>query len=260
MLLGVLRSVLLEEVVPLLLLGGTLSGVLVVEVIDLLGNDEGLFRVEAKQRLDALAVVSLERVSVDTTGALEFGSETNGCGKLDHGWLVCDFLGLLDSSLDASQVSVTFLDPLNVPAIGFESLRNILSESNLSVAIYEQSVKQFSSSRRRKLTNGDMVIIINTDQIAQLKMASSASSLASDTFHSTAITKDAVCVVIKEVVSRLVKDGTGVSLSDGQTDGIGETLTEGTGGDFDTGSIMSLGVTGCDAIDLLLVKLSTHYA
>lgn len=138
-LLGVFRSVLLEEVVPLLLLGGTLSGVLVVEVIDLLGNDEGLLGVEAKERLDALAVVGLQGVSVDTAGALELGTETNGSGDLDHGWLVPDRLGPLNSSLDASQVIVTVLDPLSVPAVGFESLGNILGESDLGVTIYEQS-------------------------------------------------------------------------------------------------------------------------
>lgn len=70
-----------------------------------------------------------------------------------------------------------------------------------------------------------MVIIIKTDQIAQLKMTSSASSLAGDTLHGTAIAEDAVCVVVDEAVSRLVEDSTGVGLSHGQTDGIGETLT-----------------------------------
>lgn len=96
-----------------------------------------------------------------------------------------------------------------------------------------------------------MVIIIKTDQVAQLKMTSGTSSLTSNTLHSTAITEDAVCVIVDEVVSGLVEDGSGVSLGHGQTDGIGETLTEGSGGDFDTGGIMSLGVAGCDAVDLL---------
>jgi hypothetical protein len=42
-----------------------------------------------------------------------------------------------------------------------------------------------------------------------------------------------------------------VGLGHGETDGIGETLAERASGDFDTGSVVGLRVTGCDAVDLL---------
>jgi hypothetical protein len=109
--------------------------VLVVHVVDLLGNNKGLLGVETKLLLDALDVVSLQRVAVDTTGTLELGAETNGGGQLDHGRLVLDLLGLLDGSLDALKVSVTVLDVLAVPAVGLESLGDVLSEGALGVAI-----------------------------------------------------------------------------------------------------------------------------
>lgn len=60
-LLGVLLLVLLEQVVPGGLLLGTLLGDLVVEVVGLLGDGEGLLRVEAPLRLELGDVVLLER-------------------------------------------------------------------------------------------------------------------------------------------------------------------------------------------------------
>jgi hypothetical protein len=109
--------------------------VLVVHVVDLLGNDEGLLGVEAELLLDGLDVVGLEGVAVDTTGTLELGAKTNGGGQLDHGGLVLNLLGLLDGSLDASEVGVTVLDVLDVPAVGLESLGNVLSEGALGVTV-----------------------------------------------------------------------------------------------------------------------------
>jgi hypothetical protein len=91
--------------------------VLVVHVVDLLGNDKHLLGVKAELLLDLLNVVGLQGVSMNTTGALELGAETNGGGQLDDGGLVGDLLGLGDSSLDALKVGVSVLDVLSVPAI-----------------------------------------------------------------------------------------------------------------------------------------------
>lgn len=131
----VLRAVLLEELVPFLLLSGTLGGVLVVEVVHLLGNDEGLLGVETEGLLDVLDVVGLQRVSVDTTGTLQLGTETNGGGQLDDGGLILNLLAPLDGGLDTLEVVVTILDPLGVPAVGLETLQDILSEGALGVTV-----------------------------------------------------------------------------------------------------------------------------
>jgi hypothetical protein len=127
--------VLLEELVPLLLLSGTLGGVLVVKVVDLLGNDEALLGVEAEGTLDVLGIVSLEGVAVDTAGTSQLGAEANGGGQLDDGGLVSDLLTLADSVLDGLEVVVTVLDPLGVPAVGLEALHNVLGEGALGVTV-----------------------------------------------------------------------------------------------------------------------------
>ena len=131
----VLGGVLLEELVPLLLLGGTLGSVGSVLVVDLLGNDEALLGVEAKELLDTLSIIGLEGVTVDTAGTLELRAETNGGGQLDEGGLVSDLLALADGSLDTLEVVVTILNPLGVPSVGVEALDDILSEGTLGVTV-----------------------------------------------------------------------------------------------------------------------------
>jgi hypothetical protein len=70
-----------------------------------------------------------------------------------------------------------------------------------------------------------VVVIINGDQVAELQVSSSASCLASNTFHGTAIAKKDVGVVVDQIIARLVEDGTSVSLRNSKTDRVGETLT-----------------------------------
>jgi hypothetical protein len=136
-LVGVFAGVFLEELVPFLLLGSTLFGVLVVKVIDLLRDDEALGRIEAEALLDTLDVVGFERVTVDTAGTLELGTKTDGGCQADHGGLVLNGLGLLDSSLDALEVVVTVLDPNDVPAVGLKALSDIFGESALGVTVWK---------------------------------------------------------------------------------------------------------------------------
>jgi hypothetical protein len=114
--------------------------VLAVEIVDLLGDNEGLLRVETELGLDAGDVVSLERAAVDAVGALKLGTVSDDGGKLDDGGLVLDLLGLLDGSLDAIQIVVAILDPLSVPAVGLEALEDILSEGDVGVTIWPLSV------------------------------------------------------------------------------------------------------------------------
>lgn len=97
----VLLSVLLEQLVPLLLSSSAVGGVLVVHVVDLLGNDKHFLGVKAELLLDLLDVILLQGVAVHTSGTLQLGAETDGGGELDDRGLVGDLLGLGDSSLDA---------------------------------------------------------------------------------------------------------------------------------------------------------------
>lgn len=90
-------------------------------------------------------------------------------------------------------------------------------------------------------------------------MTSHGGGLTGDTLHSAAIAEEGVGVVVEELVAGLVEDTSGVSLGNGQTDGVGETLAERTSGDLDTGGVVSLGVTGGGAVELLAGEISALF-
>lgn len=69
------------------------------------------------------------------TSTLELRAVTNGGGELDNGRLVGDLLGLSNSLLNALEIGITVLDVQSVPAVGLESLEDILSESALGVTV-----------------------------------------------------------------------------------------------------------------------------
>lgn len=235
---GVLSSeglaVLGEQLVPLLLSGGTLGRVLAVEVVDLLGDGEALGGVEAELLLELLDIIGLERRAVDTVGALVDGAVANGGLELDNGGLVRDGLSLLDGGLNGSQVVVTVLDGDDMPAISLVALGNVLSEGNVGVAV-----------------NGDVVVIPDGNQVAELEVTGEGAGLAGDTLHEAAIAKEAVCVVVDELEAGLVEAGCGVSLGNGETDSIADTLTERASGDLNAGGVMGLGMAGGLAADSL---------
>ena len=135
----VLLAILFKELLPLGLNSRTLGSGLVVVVVDLLGDVEGLLGVETELGLDLCSVVGLEGVAVHTVGALELGTETNDGGELDDRRLVLDILCLLDGGLDALEVVVTVLDPLCVPAVGLEASQDIFGESDGSVTVFGKS-------------------------------------------------------------------------------------------------------------------------
>ena len=230
----VLLAVLLEKLVPLLLSSGTGGRGLVALVVNLLWDDEALLWVETELLLDHLAVVLLERVTVDTTSTLKLGTETNGGGKLDHGWLVGDLLGLLDGSLHTLEIGVTLLDVLNVPAVSLETLHNILGEGTLGVTV-----------------DRNVVVVVDGDQFTELQVTGHGSGLGGNTLHSATITEEGVGEVVDELETWLVEGGGGVSLGNGKTNSVGETLTKRTSGDLDTWGVVALWVTWCDAVELL---------
>ena len=83
-------------------------------------------------------------------------------------------------------------------------------------------------------------------------MTSKTGSFTSNTFHSTAVTKDAVSIVGEQVISRLVKYRGSVSLGNGQTNGIPKTLAKRSSGDFNARRMMSLRMARGKAIELLV--------
>jgi hypothetical protein len=100
-------------------------------------------------------------------------------------------------------------------------------------------------------TDGNMVVIVESNKVAEFQVTSCASSLAGNTLHSTTITEDGVCVVVEKLIAGLVEHTSAVSLGNGKTNGVGETLTERTGCDLNTRGLVGLRVTWGDTAELL---------
>lgn len=109
---------------------------------------------------------------MDTASSLELGAETNGGGELDDGGLVGDLLGLSNGLLNALEIGVTVLDVQSVPAVGFESLQNILGEGALGVTICSVVLAPRFFRKVEILTNGDVVVVVDTNEVAELQVAS----------------------------------------------------------------------------------------
>ena len=100
-------------------------------------------------------------------------------------------------------------------------------------------------------TDGDVVVIIDHDEVSKLQMPSGTGSFACNTLHGTSIAEETVGIVCEKVKPRLVEDSAGVSLGDGETDGVGETLTQRARGNLHSRSVMVFGMSRSDAIDRL---------
>ena len=229
-----LLGVLLKELVPLLLSSGTLRGVLVVKVVNGLVNSKGLLWIEAELLLDLGNIILLQWSTVDTAGTLKEGAESDGSAELDHGWLISDLLALLDGGLNGLEVVVSVADGNAVPSVCLHALVDILSECTVGVSV-----------------NGDSVVIVDRNQVAELQVTGEGSSLRGDTLHVASISHEDVCVVIDELKTWLVELGTGLALSNGKSNSIGKTLSKWAGGDLDTRGIVGLWVAWGSRVDVL---------
>lgn len=132
--------------------------------------------------------------------AFEFGSVANGGGELDNRRLVLDSLSLSDGSLDCSEVIITISDVDTVPAIGLESLQNIFSEGAVGITVLYRLLARLlflmRFSARGDSYDGDMIVVIDTNQVTQLQVTSSGRGLGSDTLHETPITKEHIGVIV----------------------------------------------------------------
>ena len=96
-----------------------------------------------------------------------------------------------------------------------------------------------------------MVVIVDSNQVAELQVTGQGAGLAGDTLHQATVTEEGICVVVDQVEARLVVDSSGVGLGNGKTNSVADTLTQRTSGDLDTGGVVGLGVAGSDAVNVL---------
>ena len=82
--------------------------------------------------------------------------------------------------------------------------------------------------------DGDLVVIVEDDQLAKAPVTGQRRSFARHTFHVATVAHDGVRVVVNQSGIRLVESRRQVLFAQRQTNGVAKTHTERTSGDFDT--------------------------
>ncbi len=113
---------------------------------------------------------------------------------------------------------------LGVPAVGGESRSGIIAEG-----------------QRRVAFDRDVVVVVETDQLAELVVAGEGSRLVRDAFHHVAIAGDEVDVVIEDCLVAVEYRGH-VRFSDSHSNRIADSLPEWASRRLDAGGVAVLGV------------------
>ena len=120
-------------------------------------------------------------------------------------------------------VAVGHVDRL--PAVGFEALRAVLGERHVDAG-----------------REGDRVVVVEADQLAELQVARERRRFRRDAFHQIAVAGDNPGSVVNDGVARAVVARGKVRFGDGHADRVRETLAERAGRDLDAGSVAALGM------------------
>jgi hypothetical protein len=108
----------------------------------------------------------------------------------------------------------------HLPAVGFEALRRVVGEPAFDVAV-----------------DGDAVVVVEGDQLAQARGAGQRAGFVRDAFHQAAVAEEDVGVVIDDGVAGAVELGGQHLLGQRHADGVGDALAERAGGGLDAGGV-----------------------
>lgn len=121
----------------------------------------------------------------------------------------------MDGLGDPFQVVVAVVYLLHVPAVGFIAFAHIFRKGDFRSAV-----------------DGDVVAVVEHDQLAQLQVAGQRSCFGSHPLHVAAIAQDHVGVVIHNGVAGLVEAGGQMGLGNRQPNRVTHPLPQRAGGDL----------------------------
>ena len=97
---------------------------------------------------------------------------------------------------------------------------------------------------------GDVVGVVNEDQVVQLLVTGESDGLESDALLHAAVTGERDHVVVEDRMLGGVEAGGGHLAGERETDGVGDPLAERASGGLDTGGLVELGVAGGLRVEL----------
>ncbi len=133
--------------------------------------------------------------------------------------------GLLDGLLDGAQV-VAVGHLLDVPAVGLETLPHVLGEGDIRLPL-----------------DGDVVVVIKVDELAQAQGPGQGCGLRGHPFHEVAVRDDGIDVVVHHPVLRGVEAVGQEPFCDGHAHPHAEALAQGAGSGLDSWGMAVFRVT-----------------
>ena len=137
-------------------------------------------------------------------------------------------LGLVDAVLEGALEGVevvAVVDVLDVPLLGLEALADVFAEDHA-----------------HRAGQGDLVGVVQVDQLAQPQMAGQAGRLVRDALHQVAVRDQAEGAMVDDRVAVAVVGGGQVRLGQRQADAIREALTEWASRQLDAWRMAVLGM------------------
>ena len=158
-------------------------------------------------------------------------TEADGGLAADQGWQRALARGL-DGGLDLFRiVAVDVADHL--PVVGFEALGRVVGEPAFDFTV-----------------DGDAVVIVEGDQLAQAQGAGQGRDFMGNAFHHAAIAQEHIGLVIDDVVAGTVELRRQDFFRQGETHGIGQALAQRAGGGFHTRGVAEFRVARGTAVQL----------
>ena len=136
------------------------------------------------------------------------------------------FPGGTKGLLDCTQV-VAVIDRLDVPAVGLEPFRAVLSKGEICAC-----------------GKGDMIVVIKTDELPELEMSGKRGGFVGDAFHQIAVTGKDIGEVVDDLETGTVVATGQIPFRHGQTHAVSETLAERSRRDFHPGRMSPLRMAG----------------
>ena len=115
-------------------------------------------------------------------------------------------MGFADGPVDGVHV-LTVGHVEHLPAVSLEALPAVFGEGDIGGAF-----------------NGDVVVVVEVDQLAQLHVAGQRGGFGCHAFHQVAVGDDGIRIMIDDVVAGAVENGRQMGLGDSHADAVGESL------------------------------------
>jgi hypothetical protein len=116
---------------------------------------------------------------VNTPGALEFTPKSNRRSQFNNGGFILDLLCRSNGLFNRIDIVVPILDVLGMPPVRLEAFQDVLGEGTGGVPV-----------------DGNVVVVIDTNQVSQLQVSCEGGGFAGYTLLSTAIAKETVGVIV----------------------------------------------------------------